>query len=556
MTITEQFVEKYNLRQKKYIDLSFVGNAYDYASFELAVSDANENSTTNALTSGIGAVRVFKGEEITVIRLLQDVKLTAQTPIKNNVIVDFNGFTMTEAEGYNNSFFLLSRWVTDNPIGVVFYARNGGAIQTNNRTTTLALVCEYSAVIGLTVNNHSVDAPNLISKSAVRIGNTSEASSCESKNIIEDCLISVSTDSEPAKSSVVGIYDINHKNTETVISNTSTTINNKSYYYTCEAISVEKYDNVIKKLKMINCAVEVDTTQEQIVNVPRGIDFDGEQLIMIDCSVKATSTTTTCWGLSQNGTARIQNSDIIAISPNLDVNSAIGIYTSGTAVTYLKDTNVFGVTSGIQNHGTLYIDGGYLRAPGHGGLYNSDNSATEVGAKAYVCNATFAQAVGNYKEFDTTYTGASGAIYDGYGGSAWFDNCTFKKGPVVSKYASDDQDNDKGGIVYVSNSSSENGYRCDKGATITFGTGMTGNMNISGNASDPEPGTVNYTEDDYSEIVKAEVPSELYVTVADYLSDLNKVRIDLANLVGANELTTINTLVDKIYSAFLELTLL
>lgn len=549
MTYTEQFVEKYNLRQKKYVDLSFVGDAYDYATFELAVSDANANTTANALTSGTGAVRVFKGEDIAVIRLLQDIKLTTQTQIKNNVIVDFNGFTMSEEENYKNNFFLITRWIADNPIGVVLYARNGGTIQTNNRTTTLALVCEYSAVIGLTINNHSVDAPSLARRCAVRIGNTSEASSCESKNIIEDCFISVKADSELAEASVVGIYDINCKNTETVISNAQIIINNKNYYYSCDGVWVEKYDNVIKKLKMINCEVKVDTTQEQATHTPRGIVFDGEQLILIDCSIKVTSTITTCYGIYQNGTARIQNSDIVALSPNLDVGSAIGIYVGGTTTSYLKDTNVFGVTSGIENHGIVYIDGGYLRSPGHGGLYNCDYSSTEVGAKAYVRNATFARAIGSYKEFGATYNGADGSVYQGYGSFGWFDNCEFLGAVFVNKWSSDDADTDKGSTAYISNCYSEDGYRCDNGTSITFGTGMTGNMNISGNASNPEPGTINYTEDDYSEVVKANVPKEFYATITDYLSDLHKAKLDLANLVGANNLTTINTLTDEIYFA-------
>lgn len=546
MTVTEQFVEKYNLRQKKYIDLSFVGDAYDYSTFELAISDVNESITTNALTSGNGAVRVFKGEEITVIRLLQDVKLTAQTPIKNNVIVDFNGFTITEAEGYNNSFFLISRWVESNPIGVVFYARNGGAIQTNNVTRSLALVCEYSAVIGLTIHSNYSDFSTTQIVSIIRIGNSSVESSCESKNIIEDCYLSLSMTGEAYNGGIASIYDLNCKNVETIISNTKLIVNNENYYKICDGVRVDSED-VSKTLKMINCAVEVDTTQEQATMLPRGIAFYGEKITMIDCSVKATSTTTSCHGISQNGTARIQNSDIIAISPNLDVNSAIGIYTSGTAVTYLKDTNVFGVTSGIQNSGTLYIDGGYLRSPGHGGLYNAD-SADGVGGKAYACNATFVDAMGKYQEFGATYNGANGAVYNGYGSYGWFDNCKFKGAVFVCKYASDDKDNDKGATVYISNSNSENGYRCDSGTTITFGTGMTGNMDTSAPTATPEGGTIIYTDDDYGELIKAKVPGDFFVTVADYLNDLNKVRIDLANLVGANELSTINTLSDEIYS--------
>ncbi len=547
MTFTEQFVEKHNLRQKKYIDLSFVGDAYDYATFELAVSDVNANTTANALTSGTGAVRVFKGEDIAVIRLLKDIDLTAQVSIKNNVIVDFNGFTMTEAEGYSNTFFLLSRWITDNPIGVVFYARNGGAIQTNNRTTTLALVCEYSAVIGLTVNSNCVGFNGANTVTGIRIGNTSETSSCISKNVIEDCSISITMSGEAYKGAIAGVYDLNHKNSEIIISNTQVIVRNENYYQSCDGIWIERYDTS-KTLKMINCEVEVNTEQDQNYITPKGIAFYGEQLTMIDCYVKAESTLTTCLGLVIDGSiARIQNNDIIALSPNLGDGSAIGIVNSGTA--YLKDTNVFGVTSGIQNHGTLYIDGGYLRAPGHGGLYNCDNSATEIGAKAYVYGATFVRAAGVYQEFGATCSASNGSLYNGYGCYGWFDNCEFKGEVFVCKYSSDDTDSEKGATAYISNSNSENGYRCDSGTTITFGTGMTGNMNISGKSGDPEPGTVTYTEDDYGEIVKVEVPNDFYVTVADYLSDLNKARIDLANLVGASGSATINTLVDKVYSA-------
>lgn len=547
MTVTEQFVEKYNLRQKKYVDLSFVGDAYDYSTFELAVADVNANTTTNALTNGeTGAVRVFKGEEISVIRLLQDIELTAQTLIKSNAIVDFNGFTMSEASGYTNSYFLVSRWIENNPVGVAFYARNGGTIQTKNRTVSLGLVSEYAAVIGLTIkNNWDIINTKNDTVCSIRIGNSKVETSCESKIIIEDCSIHLSTAGDPCAGNMIAIYDMNNKNTQTAISNTKIEVNNENWSTICQGVSLNK-NGVFKNLKMINCKVELNSTQEQASSVPIGVQFDGEQLIMIDCYIKTKSTKTSCMGLARNGgIARIQNSDIIALSPNLQDSSAIGIYhSSGTS--YLKDTNVFGVTSGIQNNDTIYIDGGYLRAPGHGGLYNSDN-AENTGAKAYVCGTTLAQAIGDYQEFGATCSGSSGATYNGSGCYTWFDNCTFKGAKVVCKYSTDETDDDnKGANVYISNSYSELGYRCDKGTTLTLGTGVTGSNSVTGTGG---VGTVNHTNDDYSEIVEMNIPSELYTTVADYLNDLNKARIDLANLAGANELATISTLADKLVTA-------
>lgn len=546
MTIVEQFVEKYNLRQKKYIDLSFVGDAYDYATFELAVSDINANVTTNALTNGTtGSIRVFKGEEISVIRLLQDIELTAQTSIKSNAIVDFNGFTMSEAEGYTNSYFLVSRWVENNPIGVVFYARNGGTIQTKNRTVSLGLVSEYAAVIGLTIkNNWDIINTKNDTVCSIRIGNANVETSCECKTIIEDCSVSLSSIGEAYWGRLADIYDMNYKNSKTIISNTKVMVNNENCASSCKGVSVVKNDS-LKNLKMINCKVELNTTQENAASPPIGVQFDGEQLIMIDCYIKAKSDTISCIGLSRSdGITKIQNSDIIALSPDFRDSSAIGIaHNSGTS--YLKDTNVFGVTSGIQNNDTIYIDGGYLRAPGHGGLYNSDNTEN-TGAKAYIRKTTLAQAIDEYQEFGATCSGSSGATYNAYGCYSWFDDCTFKGGRVVCKYATDETDDaDRGATVHISNSYSELGYRCDHDTTLNLGVGVTGDTSVI--SIDDRVGTVNNTNDDYSNIVKVEIPKELYVTIADYISDLNKARIDLANLVEGNKLTTINTLVDKTY---------
>lgn len=543
MTVTEQFVEKYNLRQKKYIDLSFVGDAYDYATFELAVADVNANTTANALTNGeTGTVRVFKGEEISVIRLLQDIKLTTQTIIRNNAIVDFNGFTISKAEGYTNTYFLGARWEEGKETGVVFYARNGGNIRTTNVVATITLACEYSALIGIAVNSNydSSYSVNNTTPLPVRIGNYAEDSAVTQKVVIEDCRIDASAVGKTTVSkSLYGVYDYNYKATELIMSNTKITINNEVFDggYPHIVFNVkEKIDNIFK---LINCHFVYNSS---VSALSVGVELKSGHLTMIDCYIKTESSVTTTWGLTTGATTYIRNSDIIALSPDLRDSSAIGILSSGTC--YLHNTNVFGVASGISNRATVYVDGGYLRASGHGGLYNSDNTEN-TGAKAYVYGATLAQAVGEYQEFGATCSGSSGATYNAYGCYSWFDDCTFKGGRVVCKYATDETDDaDRGATVYISNSYSELGYRCDHDTILNLGVGVTGDTSVIGTDG---VGTVNNTNDDYSNIVKVEIPKEFYVTIADYISDLNKARIDLANLVEGNKLTTINTLVDKTY---------
>jgi hypothetical protein len=89
--------------------------------------------------------------------------------------------------------------------------------------------------------------------------------------------------------------------------------------------------------------------------------------------------------LSNNGTATVSNCDIKAysnytIEDNEYTASSKGISSTGTLT--ITNSYVYGTHSGLQNYGTLYINGGTYGGYGHGGLYFAGSNYT-----SYVRNA-------------------------------------------------------------------------------------------------------------------------------------------------------------------------
>lgn len=111
-----------------------------------------------------------------------------------------------------------------------------------------------------------------------------------------------------------------------------------------------------------------------------------------------------------------------------------------------------GTHSGVQNQGTLYVNGGTYEGYGHGGFY-----FTESGTTSYVRNATIRECAmpNGYSDLDTD----GGCNYAGFyiGGdvdenniTVYMDNCDIygSKRPFVFRGTDGEQNN----TVYISNS--------------------------------------------------------------------------------------------------------
>ena len=98
-TVYQKFIDDNKLKQRNWVDLSFVGGEYYYTDFLQAVADVNADTTVNSTTDSTNAVcQIFKNDEITVLRLLSDLSVTTKVVFEKSVIFDINGYTVSCSE--------------------------------------------------------------------------------------------------------------------------------------------------------------------------------------------------------------------------------------------------------------------------------------------------------------------------------------------------------------------------------------------------------------------------------------------------------------------------
>lgn len=130
-----------------------------------------------------------------------------------------------------------------------------------------------------------------------------------------------------------------------------------------------------------NCHITANT------NLGAGIGIlNNGTIIMEDSTVLATTTDGKGTALANDGTATVSNSIIMGYSDYFVVDgqyaeSSHGISSTGTLT--INNSTVYGAHSGLQNYGTLRINGGTYTGYGHGGLYFAGSNYT-----SYVQNAS------------------------------------------------------------------------------------------------------------------------------------------------------------------------
>lgn len=107
-----------------------------------------------------------------------------------------------------------------------------------------------------------------------------------------------------------------------------------------------------------------------------------------NCTITATTDNAKSYGIYNSGTTVVSNCTINAYS-NYSVSSNLsqGILNYYNAEITVNDCYVYGTHSGIQNAGTLYVNGGTYKGYGHGGIYFSGEGTT-----SYVRNAKLTEA--------------------------------------------------------------------------------------------------------------------------------------------------------------------
>lgn len=186
----------------------------------------------------------------------------------------------------------------------------------------------------------------------------------------------------------------------------------------------------------------------------------------------------------------IFNSDISAVGIDDGDRSSIGILLY-KAYTIIKNSKIYGITSGIENHSILYLQNCKCYSPYHGGVYNSTDGFL------YAENCEFHRSVcpDGY-----TPTGWA-ASYFGYGSIAYIDGCSFILDIDGDTYDGIAIKQGSGTIptkVFISNSELPK-LRCDSGQYVYLGEGISDTIrNTTVN------GTKVLTDENYSTYINKE----------------------------------------------------
>ena len=175
-TKLEQFVQKYQLKQNKYIDLSFIGNEKYFADLTTAVTAINSGNFDGALADETGAnIVVFDGYDFYVIRMLNDITMTTSISPAKDFIFDFNGYTLTfdsSNENDTSTMYLFNYYQSGTidtslyPDTVVFYGMKESSHFVMKKGSALFIVLGYDN-IDLTVIGGNYEA--LIDSDAAEI---------------------------------------------------------------------------------------------------------------------------------------------------------------------------------------------------------------------------------------------------------------------------------------------------------------------------------------------------------------------------------------------------
>ena len=241
-----------------------------------------------------------------------------------------------------------------------------------------------------------------------------------------------------------------------------------------------------------------------------------------DCTIIAESNTTTAKAISGGANMTITNSKITAKSANekahgaiisgdvtisdCDIraysnylgkedgtgfaSSSVGVNNTGTLT--IKDCYVYGTHSGMQNNGTVYVDGGIYESYGHGGIYFSGEGTT-----SYCCNAILRDCDAP-DGYNCTHQRNGAGFYIGSDSnvSVYMDNCYIWGYNASQVIAMRNTSGEQNNTLYISNS------RIDKGAKIRIDDG--GHKVYIGHGN-------NFTAEDTTKPHMVVVTDEVYV---------------------------------------------
>jgi len=247
-----------------------------------------------------------------------------------------------------------------------------------------------------------------------------------------------------------------HTRTNNFIINGGTYISNETV----------EYPNVSAATIMISVGGKAIISDCDITtNVVVGASINNRDTVVVsNCNIAASSTSGSTLGVygRENSDTTISNSHIEALSNyTVDENGEYGLVSNGVenmGKLTINNSYIMGTHSGIENYGTLYIDGGTYEGYGHGGIYFAGSGTT-----AFVKNAIIQEC-----DMPDGYTATAGNNHSGLyiGGAAGNDNIKVymdnnkiygKSRSVVLRGSSGEKNN----TLYISNSYINNNIRID-----------------------------------------------------------------------------------------------
>ena len=420
-TAYQKFIDDNNLKQRKWVDLSFVGGEYYYTDFLQAVADVNADTTVNSTTDSTNAVcQIFKNEDITVLRLLSDISVTTKVIFEKSVIFDINGYEISlSGNGVFGTSGLIPSEFKKNT--VVFYgAKMGSKITATDCITILGIINQYFYILGGIIE---LNLTETFSKSAYEITYV--------VNYDEDTL-----------------FEIINTN---IYLNDNRASGNKS---TGIFFAISDIKNHIVNIFNSKIYTYSTATATNAINVSKHVSITQSHLL---------------------GT--FKNTEIMSISPaDKGDNASIAVLTNQNAGTLrLYNCYVEGMTSGIQNKAILYLTNCICKSPAHGGLYNATYGI------AYLQNSKFHR----NEAIDGYIPNATSASYFGYSSTAYLNNCSFildTEGDTSDGIAIKQGNTTEPTYVYMSNCELPK-LRCDSGQYVYLGEGISDeikNTTVSG----------------------------------------------------------------------------
>jgi hypothetical protein len=149
--------------------------------------------------------------------------------------------------------------------------------------------------------------------------------------------------------------------------------------------------------------------------------YSSAAAMISNCNLTSTSKSKSANSMYNKGIATLSNCNVRAYSnytygdEDYYETSSQGIFNVGTVT--INDCHVMGTHSGMQNNGTMFVNGGTYESYGHGGIYFSGTGTT-----AYVRNAMLKDMLTMPEGYEGTSRHNGAAFY--IGGAAGNDNIT------------------------------------------------------------------------------------------------------------------------------------